>query len=168
MSLERPATVDDLLNYKLARLQALTSVQGIRLLEGRFGISRREWGLLGLIASYGPVSPSELSARSGLAQSRVSLSISKLVSKGLVLRQALPNDRRRAQVGLSPDGLELYEAAFPQVAALNQRLVEALTPEQIISLSEIMRTLGAAAERLNASDPVPEKADRRRGGRSPR
>lgn len=164
MSLDLPASVDELLNYRLARLLAVTSVPGVRLLEGRFSVTRREWGLLGLLAAYGEMSPSELSARSHLEPSKVSLNITDLVAKGLLVRVAVPSDRRRARIDLTPRGRQLYEEAFPQLVALTQSMLRSLSKRQIELLDQIMRTLSSGAERLNEQIPVPERADRRRGG----
>ncbi|MDB6000134.1 MAG: MarR family transcriptional regulator [Rhizobacter sp.] len=163
MSLDQPLTVEELLNYRLSRLVALTSVPGIRLLEGRFGVSRRAWGLMGLIASHGAMSPSELAARSHLERAKVSLGITELVNRGLLERVVMANDRRRARIDVTPRGRELYEQAFPLLAELSRSMLQDLSREQITALDDIIRTLSAAAERVNASVPVAAKADRRRG-----
>ncbi|MEO7707974.1 MAG: MarR family winged helix-turn-helix transcriptional regulator [Caldimonas sp.] len=164
MSLVRPAAVDELLNYRLARLLAATSAPGIRLLEGRYGIRRRGWSLLGLVAAYGAMSPSELAERSHLERAKVSLNITALVADGLLVRVAMPSDRRRAQVDLTAKGRALFEEVFPQLAALSTTVLEALTPAQVDSLDQIIGVLGAAASALNAQVPIPDKADRRHGG----
>ena len=164
MSLAQPSTVDELLNYRLARLLAATSAPGIRLLEGRYGIRRRGWSLLGLLAAYGPMSPSDLADRSHLERAKISLNITALVTEGLLERIALPNDRRRARVALTARGQALFEEVFPQLAALSTEVLEALSPGQLASLDEIIDVLGRAAAAVNARQPVAEKADRRHGG----
>ena len=52
LRLRDPQTLDDLLNYRLLRLYAQSGAPVIRLLEGRYGISRREWRLLALLAAH--------------------------------------------------------------------------------------------------------------------
>ena len=42
MTLTRPDTLDDLLNYRLMRLFAVSGAPVVRLCEGRYGIARRE------------------------------------------------------------------------------------------------------------------------------
>lgn len=164
MSLDDPQSVDELLNYRLARLLAITSVPGVRLLEGRFKVTRRAWGLLGLVAAYGEMSPTELSQRSQLEPSKVSLNLRELVTKGLVVRSPVPGDRRRARIGLTPRGRKLYEDAFPQLVALTKPMLRSLSRGQIESLDQIIRTLSSDSDRLNQLVPVPEKANRRKGG----
>lgn len=164
MSLTAPETVEDLLNYRLARLLSATSTPGIRLLEGRFGVTRRQWGLMGLLAAHGPMSPSDLSRLSHLEPSKVSLPITELVSRGLVHRETLVGDRRRAVVRLTESGQHLYRSAFPLLAELSRAMLGALSPDEVNALDCIMRKLGDSAEQWSSQQPVAEKADRRRGG----
>lgn len=164
MSLAQPETVDELLNYRLAKLLAITSAPGIRLLEGRHGIRRREWSLLGLIDAYGAMSPSELATRSHLERAKVSLAVTALIARGLLTRTALPSDRRRARIELTAAGRALFETVFPQMAALNTAVLDALAPAQAVALDEMISLLSDAAQAVAARVPVPEKADRRHGG----
>ena len=113
-----PSTVDELLNYRLARLLAATSAPGIRLLEGQYGVRRRAWGLLGLIVAYGPISPSELASRSHHERAKVSLNVTALVADGLLHRDAMPGDRRRALLNLTDKGRALFDEVYPQLAEL--------------------------------------------------
>ena len=169
MSLDKPAAVDELLNYRLARLLAATSAPGIRLLEGRYGIRRREWSLLGLLAAYGAMSPSELAERSQLERAKVSLNITTLAADGLVERVAVPGDGRRARVALTDKGRALFDEIFPKLAALSTAVLGVLTATQLAGLDEIITALGKSAAAVNARDPAPDKADRRHGGsRRPR
>ena len=98
MSLDNPQRLEDLLNYRLSRLLALSSAPGIRLFEGGYGVSRREWSLVGLIAENGKMSPSKLAQIAHLDRAHVSKAITELVAKGLLVREAAPNDARRAQI----------------------------------------------------------------------
>jgi hypothetical protein len=53
LSLRQPRQLDELLNYRLLRLFAVSGAPVVRLLEGRYGISRREWRLIALLAARG-------------------------------------------------------------------------------------------------------------------
>ena len=165
MSLEKPKRLDELLNYRLARLLALSSAPGIRLFEGGYGVSRREWSLVGMVAVHGPMSPSELAALAHLDRPRVSRVISQLVAKGLLARSDLPNDRRRARVAITPPGLKLYEEVFPQVARINKAVLRALTTDQLAVFDQALHVLTRSAEELVRTTPVTVKAARHLGGR---
>ena len=164
MSLDRPSTVDELLNYRLARLLAATSAPGIRLLEGRYGVRRRAWGLLGLLVAYGPMSPSELAERSHLERAKVSLNVTALVADGLLQRNAMPGDGRRAVLMLTDKGRALFDEVYPQLAALSRSVLLALNSKQVAALDEIISILTEAAAVVNADAPLANKAERRLGG----
>lgn len=168
MSLAQPQNLDQLLNNRLSRLLARSSAPSIRLFEGGYGVSRREWRLVGLITVYGAMSPSELADRAHLERPRVSRVLTGLVKRGLLMRTNLPNDRRRAVVQVTPAGRQLYEEVFPQLVGIHHRLLKALTPEQRETLDELLEILTAEAERLAEAQPVGYKAARYLGGRGRR
>src|SRR5690242_5678015 len=114
MSLSDPRTVDDLLNYRLSRLLENSGAMITRLCEGRYGITRREWRLVALLAADGPMSPSQLAARAHLDRARVSRLITELRAKQLVRRVRVAEDARRARVMLTDAGQRLYAELFPQ------------------------------------------------------
>ncbi|QJW83235.1 hypothetical protein HK414_00080 [Ramlibacter terrae] len=72
MPLLHPTTVDDLLNYRLSCLLDASGAMVTRLCEGRFGITRREWRLVALLAAHGAMSPSTLAERAHGARSHLS------------------------------------------------------------------------------------------------
>ena len=47
--LSAPQGLDDLLLYRLSRLLGVAGAPVIRLCEGQFGITRREWRVLALL-----------------------------------------------------------------------------------------------------------------------
>lgn len=136
----------------------------VRLLEGRYGIARREWRLLALLAARGPLSPSALADEVHLDRPRTSRAIGTLAAKGLLERVPQPGDHRRAQVALTAQGRRLFDEVFPQVAAINAELVGALGAAQQRALDEALALLTARAERLNAERVQDVRADRRAGG----
>lgn len=164
MSLADPKTVDDLLNYRISRLFASSGAMVIRLCEGRYGITRREWRLIALLAAHGAMSPSELAERAHLERARTSRHITGLTARGLIRRVPDPQDGRRAEVDLTTSGRQLYDELFPQSIRFNCQVLAALTPEELDAFEQALAKLTVQAERIAAGKPVPEKADRRHGG----
>lgn len=161
LSLRQPATLDDLLNYRLMRLFAASGAPVVRLLEGRYGIARREWRLL---AARGALSPSALADEAQLDRPRTSRALGTLITKGLVQREPLPGDHRRAQVKLSGSGRQLVDEVFPQVAAINRQVVAGLDDPTLAALDRALSQLTVAAQRLNHELAQDVRADRRSGG----
>jgi DNA-binding MarR family transcriptional regulator len=165
MSLAHPENLDQLLNNRLSRLLASSSAPSIRLFEGKYGVSRREWRLVGLVAVYGAMSPSELAQRAHLERPRVSRVLTGLVQRGLLARAELPNDRRRAHVEITPEGRKLYEEVFPQLVSIHTNLLSALSPQQLVNFDQALEILTQTAEALARTSQVEFKAARHRGGR---
>jgi DNA-binding MarR family transcriptional regulator len=136
----------------------------LRLCEGRYGITRREWRVIAQLAEEGAMSPSTLAERTHLERGRVSALITQLVAKGLVQRVAVAGDARRAEVSLSGNGRAVYDELLPQSVAFNREVLAALSPQEQEAFDTMLQKLTEAAERLEATRPVAEKADRRHGG----
>lgn len=149
LSLRNPLTLDELLNYRLLRLFSISGAPVIRLLEGRWGIARREWRLLALLATHGEMSPSALALRAHLDRPRTSRAITVLVAKRLAVRNSERGDARRASIALTAAGQRLYEEVFPQIAAINARVMEALDERTAQALDLALQQLTLQAERLN-------------------
>jgi DNA-binding MarR family transcriptional regulator len=164
LSLRTPSSLDELLNYRLLKLYALSGAPVIRLLEGRYGIARREWRLIGLLAARGPLSPSALADEAQLDRPRTSRAIGSLVAKGLLRRDALPGDARHARVALTADGQRLHDVLLPQIAAVNVAVLAALDDGALHALDHALVTLTERARRVNAESVRDVRADRRAGG----
>jgi len=156
--------IEQLLNYRLWKLIALSGAPVTRLCEGHFGITRREWALLGVLRREGDLPPSVLAERAALDRARASRTIGPLVDKGLLVRRAQPGDRRRARVGLTEAGHALVDRLEPQVAAINAQVLSALDAGERAALDVILHKLLAQAARVNEAVLVDVQAARHRGG----
>jgi DNA-binding MarR family transcriptional regulator len=133
-------------------------------MEGRWGISRREWRLLAMLATQGVLSPSALARRADLDRPRTSRAISSLVAKSLAERSKAPGDARRAVLVLTDAGRRLYDEIFPQVATINAHVMEAIDDELTHALDQALERLTNQAVRLNGEIAQDVHADRRSGG----
>jgi DNA-binding MarR family transcriptional regulator len=164
LSLRDPSSLDELLNYRLLRLYAASTAPVTRLMEGRWGITRREWRLLALMAAHGALSPSALAERANLDRARTSKAITSLVSKRLVGRAAQQGDARRASIVLSESGRRLFDEIFPQVAAINARVMAVIDDTTALALDRALDLLTAHAVQLNRELAQDVHADRQAGG----
>ena len=153
-----------LLNFRLQALFSLSGAPVVRMLEGRHGITRREWRLLAWLAESGPLSPSALAEATQLDRARTSRAISNLTGKGLINRVADARDPRRAVVSLTPAGQALYEQIFPEVAQLNAHLVEVLDEAQLQVLDLALAQLTQHARSVNQRVATEVKTMRQAGG----
>ncbi|MET3516060.1 DNA-binding MarR family transcriptional regulator [Pseudacidovorax sp. 1753] len=159
----RPASLDPLLLYRMSRVIAVAGSMVLRLCEGRFGITRREWRLIATLAGKGPMGSSELAQQTQLDRVRTSRALGSLVDKGLVLREQASGDRRHVAVALSERGQAIYDALYPQVTELNRQLLQALGERQQPFLDGLDR-LEARALELASQAELPKAPRGRRAG----
>lgn len=153
-----------LFNFRLWKLSALAGAPVIRLCEGRYGVTRREWRLLAALARDGASSPSALADRCSLDRVRTSRAIGSLVAKGLIERAVAANDPRRATVRLSASGNALVQEIAPIIADINARVLAALDGAQQELLDEFLTRLTDVAAQVNQELATDVRATRHAGG----
>jgi DNA-binding MarR family transcriptional regulator len=147
----------ELFLYRLTRLQAVAVAPVGRLCQARYGISRREWRLIVVLARHGPVLSSELADFAQLDRARTSRIVTVLVDLKLVAREVIPSDRRQARVSLTDQGRALYDEFLPVVVELNRQLLQALQPEEIAQLDGLMDRLAERAKANLAALDLPRQ-----------
>ncbi|MDP2819032.1 MAG: MarR family transcriptional regulator [Polaromonas sp.] len=160
--LASPEVLDDLLLYRLSRLQATAGGMVVRHCEGRFGITRREWRIVALLASRGPMGSSELAEHAHLDRPRTSKAVTTLTEKKLVNRSSRAGDARQIRLALTAAGSALHAQLFPLVRQINQDVLQVLQPAEIALLADILTRLQQSADTLAAEGGLP-LADRRHG-----
>lgn len=163
---QRLASIEDLLLYRLGRLSSVAGAMVVRLCEGGYGITRREWGVVAQLYENGSLPPSALAERMHRDRARTSRTLTALGHKQLVLRTIPANDRRSALVSLTPAGRQLYDVLMPQIQAINSQILRALQPEEAARFDEALERLQARAQiLLTELSPDLPKANRRQGQR---
>lgn len=158
-----PEVLDDLLLYRLSRLQAAGGGIVVRYCEGRFGITRREWRILASLAARGPMGSSELAEHAHLDRPRTSKAVTALAGKKLVSRTSRAGDARHIRLALTPAGVALHGELFPLVSQINRDVLAALEPQEVALLDDMLERLQQRADAMAAQGGLP-LADRRRGG----
>lgn len=110
MSTDREELVGRVLHA--GRLLSTAAVMFHTALSGRRGLSATEFKALELLDRLGPMTPSDLSARSGLAPPSITGLLDRLEHKGFVRRQRHPQDGRRLLVDLVRERLADEQGVF--------------------------------------------------------
>jgi DNA-binding MarR family transcriptional regulator len=115
--------------------------------------------LTGLDTSRGarPDLPGDL----GVTKQAVSQVVDLLVTRGYVVRQPDPGDRRRISLELTERGRAAVAAARRGVAAVDEQLSERISPEQVAGLRSALLALAE----IGAADPTAAGAARHRPDR---
>lgn len=122
----------------------------------------RDFGTYSLLRFRGPITPTELSRRSGMPPTTVSQVLKRLDRRGHLDRRPNPDDARSTTVALSPAGVAAHAAAAPAFVDLLDALHRELGPEldQVrYSLRALDRALAALSGVEPPHPPEPRPAD---------
>ena len=111
----------------------------------RHGLSSAEFGILEALYHKGPLLLGDLQRRVLVSSGGTTFLVDRLEKKGLVAREACPNDRRARSAVLTAAGRALIRRIFPDHAAAIARAVGGLTREERRAATKLLRTLGRAA-----------------------
>ncbi|MEU3654638.1 MarR family winged helix-turn-helix transcriptional regulator [Streptomyces sp. NPDC032161] len=101
------------------------------------GIELRHFAVLIELVNHGPTVQRDLAAATGSDKAGIMRIVDDLERKGLAVRKAVAGDRRVRAVEITPQGLELFDAAHVAAEPLAERLVAGLgrgEPEQLTDL----------------------------------
>jgi DNA-binding MarR family transcriptional regulator len=74
-----------------------------------YDLLRDEYGILGNLYDYGPMTAQAVCALTGRPKNSVSRSVARLLAAGRISSLVNPDDRRESILKLEPSGRELYE-----------------------------------------------------------
>lgn len=142
-----PQVMSDLVSTRIHALANLSSATTTLRVERKYGLTLLEWRSLGQLGGFAPLSLKELGRRAGLEKSYASRTVSGLIERGLVVSERSDSDGRGVMLTLTPKGKALYETAFEDAIARNERLLSPLKDEQRLQLIEILGLLTVSAKR---------------------
>lgn len=142
-----PRVMSDLISTRIHALANLSSATTTLRVERKYGLSLLEWRSLGQLGGFAPLSLKELARRAGLEKSYASRTVSGLIERGLVASERSDSDGRGVMLSLTAKGKALYETAFEDAVARNERLLSPLKDEQRLQLIEILGLLTVSAKR---------------------
>lgn len=131
-----------------------------RDLEVATGLSMAEYELLVRLseAPAWSVRMSDLADRVAHSRSRVTHTVARLESAGLVVRRPTAEDRRGIAATMTAAGYERLAAAAPShVASVRARLVDVIDREQLAQLGEAMRAVLREAALADGAEPCTQE-----------
>ena len=142
------ASLSDMLMYRLYQAWSQSNPVFVRLCEGRYGITRREWRLLACAVEGGIMTSAELAAAAKLDLARTSRTLGTLCEKGWLRRLHDSADRRVVRVEATERGQERYLALLPEVARLNDMLVQDLSATEVEQLRGFLARIEQRGRRM--------------------
>jgi DNA-binding MarR family transcriptional regulator len=122
---------------------------------GRFGLNRGEVGVMSALRVAAPLhrlSPTRLFKGLMLSSAGITSRLDRLESRGLVKRTPDPNDRRAVLVELTGPGRKLLDEAVAANTKSERALLEDLSPNEIATLSKLLRKMLMSLEPGAVSD----------------
>jgi len=131
------------LPYRLSVLSNRISADIARLYEKRHGLSIPEWRVIAVLARRPGLSATEVAQRTAMDKVAVSRAVSALLDGGRILRDTDEDDRRRSVLRLSEAGRAIYADVAPRAIAYEQRLLDALQPDERQALDRLLARMEA-------------------------
>ena len=108
--------------------------------------------VLGAILKHGPVPMSEIGAHMGISKPYMTALVDKLIVEGYVERIPDAEDRRVINVAVTKAGRDAFEEFIRGARETIIKNLSALTPEDVSSLQNAMKTMRDIASRLDKDD----------------
>jgi DNA-binding MarR family transcriptional regulator len=102
------------------------------------GIELRHFAVLIVLVDRGPTVQRDLAAATGADKAGIMRIVDDLERKGLAVRRTVPGDRRVRAVEITPQGLELFDAAHVAAESLAERLVAEMGAGEAEQLTNLL------------------------------
>lgn len=155
-------TLPAMMMFQLYRAWSAGNPIFIRLCEGRFNITRREWRILAIACMHPALTGTALAEAVSLDSARCSRAVSTLCEKGLLKRTRDTKDTRVVHVSVTELGMQRYKEVMPIVASLNEEIFQDLSADEMSALSSMLDRIGSRAALMLESNVVKERARRNR------
>jgi DNA-binding MarR family transcriptional regulator len=129
-----------LLGYHLRRAQ-LAVFQHFAATMGAANITPGQYGVLAMIDANPGLSQTQLGTALGIDRSTVVGVIDRLETRGLVLREPAPNDRRSHALRLSPAGMAMFRRLEERVRAHERQIAQDLSASERTLLIDLLRRI---------------------------
>jgi MarR family transcriptional regulator, 2-MHQ and catechol-resistance regulon repressor len=121
----------------------------------RHGLTIAEFGVLEALFHVGPLLLGELQRKVLVSSGGVTWLVDRLEKRGLVKREACPEDRRARYATLTAEGRKVMARIFPDHARAVERAMSGLSRSDRERAAALLRSLGRAAEAL----PLPTEVE---------
>jgi len=139
------------------RMALMRATRVIKAESSAGGLTPTQTSVLSAARYHGPLRTTELAAREGLNPTLLSRILAELVQRGLVTREADPNDGRAALITATPAGCALFEDVQRERAEALRGRVARLSPTEREALWAAVPALFALASDPDSDDTAHEQ-----------
>lgn len=139
----RRVPLDERVSYRFSVIAKRLDQALAAMHAKKFGISVNNWKIMGVIAFFGPLSATEVGARTGLDPDKITRAVDTLVDRSYVIRKEDEADRRKVVLTLSARGRRVHDKIELVASAMEAEFLSVLTAEEsralLSSLSRLER-----------------------------
>jgi MarR family transcriptional regulator, lower aerobic nicotinate degradation pathway regulator len=135
-----PVDLDELPGHHIRRLHQIAVAIFLQETEAH-GITPVQYAALQTVANAPGIDQRTLAGTIGFDTSTIGGVIDRLEARGLLTRNAKPDDRRVRLLTLTTDGHALLREIQPDMQRAQQRMLEPLPPRQRAEFLKMLRTL---------------------------
>jgi DNA-binding MarR family transcriptional regulator len=136
-------SLQDLLGYQLAQASIVTNENFRREVGKALDLGKVELTLLHLINQNPLTTPSKLARALAISMPAITVWITRLEQRGLLVRQPNPKDRRSQHFCVTPDGQSLVSRAIASLLAADRQSISHLSPAERAMLLELLRKVAS-------------------------
>ncbi len=126
--------LEDLLAYQIVTLSRLVTRHAARYLAQAHDLALVDWIVVAHLAQESTMTLRDLVEKSHTDKAQLSRVAVALEDKGLIRREADPDDGRRVLFGLTPEGRRLFDSILPARQELNRDLLNQLSEKERLGL----------------------------------
>jgi DNA-binding MarR family transcriptional regulator len=113
---------------------------------GGVEITQRQFAVLCAVNAEEGLTQTQLVVATGIDRSTLAELVSRMATKGLLLRQKAPGDARANAVRFTDEGRKLYETAIAGAQSADQAILSALPKNKRASFAEALTRIARASE----------------------
>jgi DNA-binding MarR family transcriptional regulator len=110
------------------------------------GIELRHFAVLMVLVDRGPTVQRDLASATGSDKAGIMRIVDDLERRRLAVRKPVPGDRRARAVEITPQGIELFDAAHVAAEPLAERLVAQMGPGEPEQLTDLLTRFAHPAD----------------------
>ncbi len=141
---DRQLVLDEMITYRLARLQARLNAQATRILKENGGLTLTQWRILVLLDLRGEANLAQLVRETKFDKAQLSRAVKTMLQNGLLTSKANETDQRQILLAMTGTGRAAFEKALPHMRGRQQILLASLSRQQ-------REDLFAALDRIEAA-----------------
>ena len=138
--------LQQVLTYRLARVQAKLNAQGTRILRANSGLSLVQWRILTLLGRLGDSTSTEIAKTGDFDKGLLSRKLKTLIADGLVHSVPHETDNRVQILSLTKAGRDLHDSTLPHMNQRQTQLTEHFSAQELAVFFECLGKLERAAD----------------------